>query len=223
MKASVELVNVCGESVRSWPLSESNRSKVAVFPPLPVTSKRSTLSVLHWHRIMYPDDRGCWFLWNFGTLTSDYVASPPRKQNSSKYRMLEFSEVWTLLNWRTCRTVEVTPKILLTASSWTTVHGRIYCPGQLNDNGFIQRPQVFTCLRNISYPQVSDPLLQASHMRTQLYRFLSYFEQTKLSRAATRLFAIFSKEKSHNSRKNTQHFKSDNEQNQPHLRIPLCR
>lgn len=42
MKASVELVNVCGDSVRSWPLSESNRSKVAVLPPLPATSKNVT-------------------------------------------------------------------------------------------------------------------------------------------------------------------------------------
>jgi hypothetical protein len=39
MKASVELVNVCGDSVRSCPLSESNRSNVAVLPPFPATSK----------------------------------------------------------------------------------------------------------------------------------------------------------------------------------------
>lgn len=36
MKASAEFVKVCGERVRSGPLDESNRSKVAVtasFPP----------------------------------------------------------------------------------------------------------------------------------------------------------------------------------------------
>lgn len=43
MKASVELVNVCGDNVRSWPLSESNRSKDAVLPPLPATTTYVTL------------------------------------------------------------------------------------------------------------------------------------------------------------------------------------
>ena len=82
--------------------------------------------------------------------------------------MLELSEVWTLLNWRTCRTVEVTAKISLTSSSWTTVNRRIYRPRQLNHKGFIQGTQVFTCIPNISYPQVSDPLLQASHMNASV-------------------------------------------------------
>jgi hypothetical protein len=126
------------------------------------------------------------------------VAPPPRKQHSPKYRMLEFSLVWTLLNWRTCRTVEVTVKILLTASLRTIAHRRIYRPRQLNHKGFIQGTQVFTCIRNtsITHPQVSDPLLQASHIALNYTDFWIILNRQNYH-AQQRGCLLFSATKSH--------------------------